>query len=103
VRANSCRTQRAICYLQRNRLLVCRRLQAHESPRIERPLKDTGADIDFVVVRENNEGEYSEIGGRIYYGQEDEIAIQESVFTRRGVTSAMRYAFELSRCAATEK
>lgn len=64
---------------------------------IEGPLRDTGAEIDFVVVRENNEGEYSEIGGRIYQGLEEEIAIQESVFTRHGVESVMRYAFELAR------
>jgi tartrate dehydrogenase/decarboxylase/D-malate dehydrogenase len=65
-------------------------------PGIAGPLKDTEARIDFVVVRENNEGEYSEIGGRIYHGLEEEIAIQESVFTRRGVESVMRYAFDLA-------
>ncbi|WP_116040485.1 tartrate dehydrogenase [Amycolatopsis palatopharyngis] len=65
-------------------------------PGIEGPLKDSAADIDFVVVRENNEGEYSEIGGRIYHGLAEEIAIQESVFTRRGVENVMRYAFDLA-------
>ena len=54
-------------------------------------------DIDFVIVRENNEGEYSEIGGRIYNGSEDEIAIQENIFTRRGVDRVLRFAFELAR------
>jgi len=54
------------------------------------------ADIDFVVVRENNEGEYSEIGGRLYKGTEAEMAVQESVFTRRGVDRVLRYAFELA-------
>jgi tartrate dehydrogenase/decarboxylase/D-malate dehydrogenase len=54
-------------------------------------------DIDFVIVRENNEGEYSEIGGRIYRGLEDEIAIQENIFTRRGVDRVLRFAFELAR------
>jgi tartrate dehydrogenase/decarboxylase/D-malate dehydrogenase len=54
-------------------------------------------DIDFVIVRENNEGEYSEIGGRIYNGFEDEIAIQENIFTRRGVDRVLRFAFELAR------
>ncbi|MFC1858372.1 tartrate dehydrogenase [Thermodesulfobacteriota bacterium] len=62
------------------------------------PLKDRGpADIDFLVVRENNEGEYSEIGGRVYSGTEAETVIQESVFTRRGVDRVLRYAFELAR------
>jgi tartrate dehydrogenase/decarboxylase/D-malate dehydrogenase len=63
---------------------------------IDGPLRDSG-DIDFVVVRENNEGEYSEIGGRIYRGLAEEIAIQESVFTRHGVRSVVEYAFQLAR------
>lgn len=54
-------------------------------------------DIDFYVVRENNEGEYSSIGGRIYEGTEAEVVVQESVFTRRGVDRILRYAFELAR------
>lgn len=62
------------------------------------PLRDRGpGDIDFVVVRENNEGEYSEIGGRLYAGTEEEMAVQESVFSRRGVDRVLRYAFELAR------
>ena len=61
------------------------------------PLAGRGPqDIDFYVVRENNEGEYSEIGGRLYAGTDDELAMQESVFTRRGVDRVMRYAFELA-------
>jgi tartrate dehydrogenase/decarboxylase/D-malate dehydrogenase len=48
-------------------------------------------------VRENNEGEYSEIGGRLYAGTEFEMAMQQSVFTRRGCDRVMRYAFELAR------
>jgi tartrate dehydrogenase/decarboxylase / D-malate dehydrogenase len=54
-------------------------------------------DIDFLIVRENNEGEYSEIGGRLNAGTEDELAVQESIFTRRGVDRILRYAFELAR------
>jgi len=62
------------------------------------PLRDRGpADIDFLIVRENNEGEYSEIGGRLYAGTEDELVTQEAVFTRRGVDRVLRYAFELAR------
>ena len=53
--------------------------------------------IDFWVVRENNEGEYSEIGGRLYAGTDQETVIQESLFTRRGVDRILRYAFELAR------
>ncbi|MGO9641739.1 MAG: tartrate dehydrogenase [Candidatus Acidiferrales bacterium] len=53
--------------------------------------------IDFCVVRENNEGEYSEMGGRIYRGTEDEFALQETIFTRRGCDRIIRYAFELAR------
>ena len=62
------------------------------------PLRGRGPEeIDFVVVRENNEGEYSEIGGRLYAGTDAETVVQESVFTRRGVDRVLRYAFELAR------
>ncbi|EEY6124517.1 multifunctional D-malate/3-isopropylmalate/tartarate dehydrogenase [Escherichia coli] len=54
-------------------------------------------DIDFYVVRENTEGEYSSLGGRVNEGTEHEVVIQESVFTRRGVDRILRYAFELAR------
>ncbi|MFQ5763685.1 MAG: tartrate dehydrogenase [Rhodospirillales bacterium] len=53
-------------------------------------------DIDFWIVRENNEGEYSEIGGRLYQGTDAEMAVQQSVFTRRGTDRIMRYAFDLA-------
>ena len=50
---------------------------------ISSPLRDRGpADIDFYVVRENNEGEYSEIGGRLYAGTDAEMVLQESIFTQ---------------------
>ncbi|MBU0736415.1 MAG: tartrate dehydrogenase [Proteobacteria bacterium] len=62
------------------------------------PLRGRGVgDVDFLVVRENNEGEYSEIGGRLYSGTEAEMAVQETVFTRRGVDRILRYAFDLAR------
>ena len=62
------------------------------------PLRDRKpGDIDFWVVRENNEGEYSSIGGRMFEGTENETVIQETVFTRRGVDRILRYAFELAR------
>ena len=64
---------------------------------VRSPLRGrTAADIDFFVVRENNEGEYSDIGGRIYAGTEHEMVTQESVFTRRGTDRILRYAFELA-------
>ena len=64
---------------------------------IETPLKGwKPGQIDFVIVRENNEGEYSNIGGRVYGGTEDEIVIQETVFTRRGVNRVLRFAFDLA-------
>lgn len=53
-------------------------------------------DFDLIVVRENSEGEYSSVGGRIYQG-DDEIAIQNAVFSRRATERAMRYAFELAK------
>jgi tartrate dehydrogenase/decarboxylase/D-malate dehydrogenase len=61
---------------------------------LESPLKNP-KDFNLVVVRENSEGEYSEIGGRMHSG-EDQIAIQSAVFTRKGTERAMRYAFELA-------
>jgi tartrate dehydrogenase/decarboxylase / D-malate dehydrogenase len=64
---------------------------------IESPLKNwKPGEIDFQIVRENNEGEYSNIGGRLYEGTDDELAVQQSIFTRRGVMRVLRYAFELA-------
>ena len=54
-------------------------------------------DIDFFVVRENCEGEYSNIGGRLNAGTEDEMVMQQSVFTRKGVDRVLHYAFELAQ------
>jgi tartrate dehydrogenase/decarboxylase/D-malate dehydrogenase len=56
-----------------------------------------GEAIDMVVVRENTEGEYAQVGGFVYQEQPEEIAIQTSVFTRRGCERIIRYAFELAR------
>lgn len=53
--------------------------------------------IDMVVVRENTEGEYAQIGGFVYQHQPDEVAVQTSVFTRRGCDRIIRFAFELAR------
>jgi len=67
-------------------------------PGVLSPLRNRGAkDIDLFIVRENNEGEYSEVGGRMYAGTDAEFALQENIFTRRGCDRVMRYAFELAR------
>jgi len=67
-------------------------------PGVPSPLRDRGPeDIDFVVVRENSEGEYSEQGGRFDEGTDQERVEQLSVFTRKGVDRILRYAFELAR------
>ncbi len=65
---------------------------------VQTPLADRKAgDIDFLIVRENNEGEYSEMGGRIYAGTPQEMVVQESVFSRHGVDRILRYAFDLAQ------
>ena len=53
-------------------------------------------DIDYYIVRENSEGEYSSVGGRMYAGTENEIAVQQAMFSKRGCDRVMRYAFDLS-------
>ena len=65
---------------------------------VRSPLRDRAAgEIDMVIVRENVEGEYSQIGGRLYAESEAETVVQESIFTRRGVDRIMRYAFKLAQ------
>jgi tartrate dehydrogenase len=59
--------------------------------------------VDFVVVRENTEGEYAQIGGRFKKSSRDEVAIQTSIFTRKGTERVMRYAFELARSRAKSR
>jgi tartrate dehydrogenase/decarboxylase/D-malate dehydrogenase len=70
---------------------------AYLYPGVRSPLAGyQGGDIDFVVVRENTEGEYAQVGGFVYRDQPEEIAIQTSVFTRRGIERIVRFAFELA-------
>ena len=65
---------------------------------VETPLKDKGpSDIDFVVVRENTEGLYAGAGGCLKHGTADEVAVQDSINTRKGVERCIRYAFEYCR------
>jgi len=67
-------------------------------PGIPSPLANRKpGDIDFVVVRENTEGEYSSVGGRMFEGTEREIVFQESIFSRKGVDRIVKFAFELAR------
>lgn len=71
---------------------------------VRTPLANRGpADIDFLVVRENNEGEYSNMGGRIYMDTPQEVVVQNSIFTRYGVERVIRYAFELARKAGKKR
>lgn len=73
-------------------------------PNVDCPLKNKGPeDIDFVVVRENTEGLYTGSGGFLKKGTQDEIAVQESINTRKGVERCLRYAFELTQRRNKEK
>jgi tartrate dehydrogenase/decarboxylase / D-malate dehydrogenase len=66
-------------------------------PGVRSPLADREpGEVDFLIVRENTEGEYSSIGGRIFEGTERETVLQETVMTRVGVDRVLRYAFELA-------
>ncbi|HHP7233376.1 MAG TPA: tartrate dehydrogenase [Desulfobacterales bacterium] len=66
-------------------------------PGVKTPLAGRSPEeIDFVVVRENTEGEYSDIGGRLFHGTAREPVVQESIFTRHGVDRVIRFAFELA-------
>ena len=73
-------------------LRPCRLMPGVASPLANRK----PGDVDFVVVRENTEGEYSSVGGRMFEGTEREVVFQESVFTRKGVDRILKFAFELA-------
>ena len=67
-------------------------------PGISAPLKDKGpGDLDWVIIRENSEGEYAGHGGRAHRGLPEEVATETAIFTRVGVTRIMRYAFRLAQ------
>src|SRR5437867_9180095 len=73
-------------------------------PGIRSPLADRKpGDIDMLIVRENTEGEYSSIGGRMFEGSEREIVIQETVMSRTGVDRVLKFAFELARTRPRKK
>ena len=72
-------------------------------PGIPSPLANRKpGDIDFVVVRENTEGEYSSVGGRMFEGTDREIVFQESIFSRKGVDRILKFAFELAQKRAAK-
>jgi tartrate dehydrogenase/decarboxylase/D-malate dehydrogenase len=82
---------------------VCRRPSVLY-PGVTSPLRDmeTG-DIDMIVIRENTEGEYANVGGFQYQGFPEEIAVQTAVFTRHGIERVVRYSFELARSRNKKK
>jgi tartrate dehydrogenase/decarboxylase/D-malate dehydrogenase len=70
---------------------------AYLYPGVQSPLAGRKAgEIDFVVVRENTEGEYAQVGGFLYQHQPEEVAVQTAVFTRRGIERVVQFAFELA-------
>jgi tartrate dehydrogenase/decarboxylase/D-malate dehydrogenase len=87
------------------RLAICQPLDQYANvrptrvlPGITSPLRHvSGEELDWVIVRENSEGEYAGQGGRSHRGQPHEVATEVTIFTRAGVTRIMRYAFELAR------
>jgi len=79
-------------------LRPCRLMPGVPSPLANRK----PGDIDFIVVRENTEGEYSSVGGRMFEGTEREVVFQESVFTRKGVDRILGFAFELAQTRAAK-
>lgn len=73
-------------------------------PGIKSPLADRQpGDIDFYVVRENTEGEYSSVGGKMFEGTEREVVIQETVMTRHGTDRVLKYAFDLAQSRPRQK
>ncbi|MDP2699971.1 tartrate dehydrogenase [Thalassospira sp.] len=73
-------------------------------PGIESPLRNVGpGDLDWVIVRENSEGEYAGQGGRSHRGLPEEVATEVSIFTRAGVTRIMKFAFDMARSRPRKK
>ncbi len=73
-------------------------------PGINPPLANKKpGDIDMLIVRENTEGEYSSVGGRMYMGTEREIAIQETIMSRHGVDRVQKFAFEVAKTRKRKK
>ena len=87
------------------RLPICQGLDQYANvrptrilPGIDAPLKDVGpGDLDWVIIRENSEGEYAGHGGRAHRGLPEEVATETAIFTRVGVERIMRYAFRMAQ------
>ena len=87
------------------RLAICQSFDQYANvrptrvlPGIVSPLRAvTGPELDWVIVRENSEGEYAGVGGRAHRGLPEEVATEVAVFTRAGVTRIMRFAFAVAR------
>src|SRR4051795_11560812 len=87
------------------RLAICQPLDQYANvrptrvlPGITSPLRHvSGKELDWVIVRENSEGEYAGVGGRVHRGLPEEVATDVAVFTRTGTVRIMRFAFELAR------
>jgi len=87
------------------RLAICQSFDQYANvrptrvlPGITSPLRHvSGRELDWVIVRENSEGEYAGVGGRIHRGLPEEVATDVAVFTRSGVVRIMRFAFEMAR------
>jgi tartrate dehydrogenase/decarboxylase/D-malate dehydrogenase len=66
-------------------------------PGVQSPLRDRGPeDLDIVVVRENSEGEYADVGGHVHRGHDEEVAVQTGVFSRKGIERIVEYAFAIA-------
>lgn len=93
------------------RLKICQTLDQYANvrparllPGIEGPLKGVGPDdLDWVIVRENSEGEYAGAGGRVHQGLPEEVGLDVAIFTRPGVERIQRFAFELARSRPRKK
>ncbi len=93
------------------RLAICQGMDQYANvrptrllPGIEGPLKGvTAADLDWVIVRENSEGEYSGAGGRVHQGFDHEVGLDVSIMTRKGVERIIRFAFDLARSRPRKK
>ena len=93
------------------RLAICQPLDQYANvrpsrllPGIEGPLKGVGPeDLDWVIVRENSEGEYAGVGGRAHMGLPEEVGMDVAIFTRAGVERIQRFALELARSRPRKK
>jgi tartrate dehydrogenase/decarboxylase/D-malate dehydrogenase len=73
-------------------------------PGVKSPLADkTPGDIDMIIVRENTEGEYSSVGGRMYEGTEREIVLQETIMSKHGIDRVQKFAFEIAKSRKRKK